>query len=358
MRPTIAILALLAATGLAHAQIAPPPAAEPAPAAAQPTQPLTLIKQDPVSGMILRLSTTPEEAALELIQLTPEEKAAVDKALAERAAILDKTLSSNIGTLLKSQGLRKDDNNQERMQALVELHKQAKVPLDEYNKQNGTLLVQLQKILAPEKFTTVSTLVSDYRNALFAQASATFRTSTEKDEAKRQAQIRGMETMMAFGFEVGRSYDRQIAAKESQLEAILKKVGATPEQEQKIGALTAQHRANAANATPLQRREFFKTVFIELDDRQKLVFLSELYGVKAPEPTPTPIPAPVAQPDAAKAPEPISDDAIAALDRNQAIREFATRAAFVQKNPQLDEATKERLKAEAKKCRAQAEASK
>jgi hypothetical protein len=301
-----AIIALLAAAGVANAQIAPPPAAEPAPApAAQPAQPVTLIKQDPESGMIIRLATTPEEAALAYVQLTPAEKEAIDKALAERAAILDKTMSSNIGTLLKSQGLRKDDSNPERMQALVELHKQAKAPLDEYNKANGSLIGQLQKILEPEKFATVTKLVGDYRNAIFAQANATFRTSSEKDETKRQSQIRGMETMMAFGFEVNRSYERQIAAKEGQLDAMLAKVGANPEQLQKVQALTAAYQqATQGSPTGVQRRDFFKTVFLELDDRQKLMLLSELYGVEAPAPAPQPLPAPVgsqpAQPPAKK----------------------------------------------------------
>jgi len=298
-----AVLALLAAAGVAHAQIAPPPAAEPtpAPSAAQPAQPITLIKQDPESGMIIRLATTPEEAALAYVQLTPTEKEAIDKALAERAAILDKTVSSNIGTLLKSQGLRKDDSNPERMQALVELHKQAKAPTDEYNKANGSLLGQLQKILAPEKFATVTKLVGDYRNAIFAQASATFRTSSEKDEAKRQSQIRGMETMMAFGFEVNRSYERQIAAKEGQLDAMLVKVGANPDQLQKIQGLTAAYQqATQGSPSGVQRRDFFKSVFAELDDRQKLVLLSELYGVEAPAPAPQPVPAPVAPQPAKK----------------------------------------------------------
>ncbi|HYE60789.1 MAG TPA: hypothetical protein VD997_02235 [Phycisphaerales bacterium] len=348
-----AVLALVLAAGAAHAQMVAPDAA-PAPAA-QPEQPQTLIRQDPATGMVVRLETTPEEAALELVKLDEKEKAAVDKALAERGAIIDKAVSANIGTLLKSQGFRKDDTNQERMQALVELQKQAGKSLEAYNKEHGSLMQQIEKLIAPEKAATVRRLASDYRTAIQLQNEATFRTSKEKDEQKRMSQIRGMEAMLAFGVEVRRSYDRHIAAKEGQLSAMLTKAGVTPEQEATVQGLTAEYQMTTeGRPTVTQRREFFQKVFGALDDRQKLLLLSEIYGVKPPEAAPQPVPAPVAEPKKSSAiPSPITDEAIAVLDRNKAMKEWSSRKAFLQKNPDLPESTRVRLEVEVEKCKAQ-----
>ena len=300
MKHTLAVFALLAAAGFAHAQIAPPPAQPTAQPPAAPAQGASLVKQDPTSGLILRLEAAPEEAALDLVGLTPEERAAADKVLAERHAVVDRALSSNIGTLLKSQGLRKDDNNQERMQALVELRKQVGPTLEAYNKEHGTLAAQLQKVLPAPKMEQINRLASDYRRATFMESSATFRTSTEKDEQKRQAQVRGKETMMTWGFEVVRSVDRQQAAKSGQVIELINGLGLSAEQEVKVHGLAAEY-LSLGEPTTAQRREFFRTLFVELDDRQKLELLSRLYGVTPPAPAPTPVLAPVApQPPAGK----------------------------------------------------------
>lgn len=354
-----AVLALVAAAGLAHAQIAPPPAQPPAqpttPATTTPAQAapgLTLIKQDPTSGKVLRVEA-PEEAAMELVGLTPEEKAAVDRVLQARYAMLDAALSANIGTLLKTQGLRKDDNRTEQMQALVELRKQVLPKIEAYNKENGTLTANLQTVLPAEKFAAVTKLASDYRQATFTESMATFRTSAEKDEQRRQAQVRGMETMMAFGFEVVRSVDRKQAAKSSDpmaLAGLVTEVKATPEQELKLHGLVGEYLA-IGQPTTMQRREFFKKFFIELDDRQKLVLMSHLYGVTPPEAAPVPVPAPVAEPSASVEPAALTDEQIASLGRNEALKEWATRKAYLQKNPGLAEATRTRLAAEAEKCK-------
>jgi Tfp pilus assembly protein PilN len=55
-------------------------------------------------------------------------------------------------------------------------------------------------------------------------------------------------------------------------------------------------------------------------------------------------------------PAPIADDAIAKLDRNGAMKEWSTRAAFVRSNPNLEASTKERLSAEVEKLKARMDA--
>ncbi len=58
----------------------------------------------------------------------------------------------------------------------------------------------------------------------------------------------------------------------------------------------------------------------------------------------------------AEPPAPIADDAIAKLDRNGAMKEWSTRAAFVRSNPSLEASIKERLVSEAEKLKARMDA--
>jgi Tfp pilus assembly protein PilN len=55
----------------------------------------------------------------------------------------------------------------------------------------------------------------------------------------------------------------------------------------------------------------------------------------------------------AAVPPPLTDADIAKMDRTTAMREWSSRQAYVQKNPQLDAATKQRLTEEANKCKEQ-----
>ncbi|HYE61200.1 MAG TPA: PilN domain-containing protein [Phycisphaerales bacterium] len=52
-------------------------------------------------------------------------------------------------------------------------------------------------------------------------------------------------------------------------------------------------------------------------------------------------------------PPPLTDADIAKMDRNTAMKEWSSRQSYAQKNPSLDSATKQRLKDEAEKCKAQ-----
>jgi Tfp pilus assembly protein PilN len=60
-----------------------------------------------------------------------------------------------------------------------------------------------------------------------------------------------------------------------------------------------------------------------------------------------------AETKAAAVPPPLTDADIAKMDRTAAMREWSSRQAYVQKNPQLDAATKQRLSDEANKCKEQ-----
>lgn len=229
--------------------------------------------------MIIRLETTPEEAALELVNLTPQEREAVNKVLAERAAVMDRIVADNLPKLLKYQGIREGDTLRERMQALTELARSMK-PMEEYNAAHGTLLRQISALIAPEKAALVQKLVSDYRRAIMAEADATYPQDPRHDTPeKRQSALRGRELLLAIGTELNRSYDRQIAAKTEALNDFIAALDLSAEQEQKVRAHAADFAqiAIAGKPTPEQRRAFFGKVFRELNDDQKLKLLTLIY---------------------------------------------------------------------------------
>jgi hypothetical protein len=350
------LLALALSAGAAAAQIAPPPA-PPAPQVPDLSGPqvqpqaaeATLIRQSLDTGMIIRLETTPEEAALDLVGLTPQEREAVDKVLTERGAVLDKIVADNLPKLLKFQGLRQSDTPKERMQALTELAR-AMQPMEEYSKSHGTLLRQVSALIAPEKAAKVQQLVGDYRRALMAEADATYPQDPRHDTPeKRQSALRGRELLLSVGADLRRSYDRQIAAKTAALNDLIAKLNLTPQQEGQVRTYASDFAqlAAASKPTPEQRREFFQKVFTVLDDNQKLAMLSALYGVAPVNP-----PAPSARPSTgSEPPEPISDEQIATLNRQDAMREWSNRQSWIQKNPKADAEVHNRLRVEAEKCK-------
>ncbi len=279
---------LVACAGsLAVAQIAPPAT----PANPQPSAPLsgptvanapgrlTLVHTSMDSGLIMRLETTPEEEALELVGLTPEEKAATDKIFAERAKVMDKIVAEHLPLLLKFQGYRENDTTKERMQALTELFR-AMQPMTDYSNEHGKPLQLIAAVIPAEKMATVQKLVTEYNSALANEAEATVKTK-ENQPDKRPAALRGRETLLHVGNEVKRSYERQIAAKEAALNDLVTRVNASPAQEERLRKLAAAYaKQTAGKPTAAQRRELFERIMKELDDEQKLLLLRELFGDK------------------------------------------------------------------------------
>src|SRR6185436_14570233 len=77
-----------------------PPAATPAPAPGEPT----LIRLD-ANGKIIRPDVTPDEAALDLIQLDDGEREAANQLVNARRAILDHVIAENLHLQLKFLGI-------------------------------------------------------------------------------------------------------------------------------------------------------------------------------------------------------------------------------------------------------------
>jgi hypothetical protein len=253
---------------------APAPAAQPDPMSGPKVEPKpgepTLIKHD-FNGHLMPTAIPPEEAALDLIGLDAGEKEAVNAILSQRAAVLDNIVSENLPLLLKLQGVRKGDNQTEQMQAIKDLYK-AFAPLRDM----GSLRQQVILVIGADKATKYNQLLNEYWQSIMQEA-----IETEKIRGKTptESEVKGKWTLLVAGQEIHRSYDRQIAAKSEQLNDLLAKLNATPEQDAKIRALTSDYfQKTLGKPTAAQRRELFRGILKELNEDQRMVLLQELYA--------------------------------------------------------------------------------
>lgn len=228
-----------------------------------------------MSGRLRRLDRPAEEAALEIMRLSADEASEVEHILAERAKAIDKVVAENIPLLVLTQQAREsNDQKAQREQLAALLEKFQKV------RERGTLRDEIAYVLSEANATRFEQLVQDYWQAVVRDE--------VRDRAAKGAEERGRgillrESMLTFGQEIRRSYERQVQAKTEQLEAFLKSVEATPEQEEKIRKITADaYQASGGKPTLAQRRETFTRVLRELSPEQKAAVLRELYRPDAP----------------------------------------------------------------------------
>jgi hypothetical protein len=294
MKVQLMFASVFASAAIATAQTTPTqpdqkaPAAQPsiAPApAAQPAGQPTLIRHD-ANGKIIRPDVSPDEAALELLDLDAGEKEAVNQLLTARHAILDQVIADNLRQLDKFLGIDTGDTQKERMQALKELITKTSV------RDMGSVHDHVAPLLAPQKAATYNDILSTYWAAITQED----QSKTARGKPMTPEQIRGMETMLAYGGEITRSYERLVEAKADQLGAMVSHAKPTPEQDAKIKALISAYTEKAqGKPTASQKRDVFRSVLKELDFDQRQAMLAELYGVttdgkkpeeKAPEKKP------------------------------------------------------------------------
>jgi soluble cytochrome b562 len=230
----------------------------------------SLVRYD-MSGRLRRLDGPPEEAALEVIRLTPDEKAQVDHVLTQRAAAVDRVVADNLELLLKTQ-LARDANDYKGLRDhLVELMDKFKTVRD-----RGSLKDEIAYVLSDEHASTFRDMVDEYWKAILRDE---LKDRQNEAQGPRGRAILARETALSFGQEIRRSYDRQIQAKTAQLEDFLSTLSATPEQEEKVRKITADaFQASAGKPTLQQRRETFTKILRVLTPEQRRTVLERLYA--------------------------------------------------------------------------------
>lgn len=231
----------------------------------------TLVRYD-MSNRLRRLNdASPEEAALELLRLSEEEKGEVAHVLTERAKAVDEVVGNNLPLLLEATLAREANDRRALREHLGKLYEKFAAV-----RARGALKDEIAYVLTDEHASAFRTLVDDYWKAV-VRDELKGRTSEMEGEKGRAIVVR--EALMAFGTEIRRSYERQVAQKTAQLEDLIARAEATPEQAEKIRQITsAAFQASGGKPTLQQRRETFAKVMKVLSREQQGRVLSELYG--------------------------------------------------------------------------------
>jgi hypothetical protein len=221
---------------------------------------------------VQRLESHPAETAVELLALDDETKAKVKAVIDDRTATLDRLVRENLELLLKFQ------NTPDRRGRLA-LLREAGALVKELDAK-GTLEDRVKALLPKEHAARFDELIAGYWDTIVADAQQEAKKNEDTKDPKvpGRGEILIREKLQAFGGEIRRSYERQIAAKTKQLEEFLGKLGLDPEKETKIRNLFTDFvQKTGGKPTPQQRRELGVNVFRELDREQQRLVLNELF---------------------------------------------------------------------------------
>jgi len=262
----LAALALAACCTLTFAQTQPPdPLAGPTVNAVQ--APPTLVIRD-FSGVLTRPQVAPEEAATRLLTLSEAEQTAVSTVLNERAAIYDRAIQNNYDLLLKLQGFKEMPGNEK-----LALLRDWNVALKEL-KAHGKLIDELAASLTPANAAQLRSMVKEYRNATLADAIK----NPGNEKSLRPGQIAARENLQEMGHELKRSFDRRLADGQANLNDILSKIDATPQQRDAIQRITMESfQQTKANPNAQQKQDLFRKVLETLTPQQRRTLVQEYF---------------------------------------------------------------------------------
>jgi Spy/CpxP family protein refolding chaperone len=268
-RVGVSVMGLVLAAGMAWAE--PPAAAAPksdddamrGPSVKETAKAVTLVKRD-MSGTLERLDTRPEQAAVGLLGLSAEEKAAPEKVLTDRFTAVMKLLQEKYELFLKLQGARQSGAKPPEIRPLMrEMHEAAQPLLD------TPLEDQVEKTLPDGKRAEFRRLVDEYKQVMAAEepggmgagngagggkgrgkgegggkaepkpdaAPASSAPATQAGKASAEGPIPPRVEMNLLLREMGRALNAMVTERKERLQSLLKAVDATPEQEGKIQAI-------------------------------------------------------------------------------------------------------------------------
>ncbi len=249
----------------------------------KPSGDKTLVERS-FDGALVRLETRPEQAAIPLLTLTPEQKEPITKLFEGRAKKLSTVLFDNLDTFLAVQASRQagggrpsnDPKEREDVAAKMRDLRRAGADLIE-----PPLADQVAKLLPEDQVPEFRRLVSEYTTALEQQAQKDFganpqgsfsRPGNPTPDGKRPGPNADQRTQMnLFIRELARTLGAVVQERKEQAEALYKAVDATPEQQAQIQKLIrdSNEKNKGKRPTPEQRAETFKKIMDLLTPEQR-----------------------------------------------------------------------------------------
>lgn len=224
-------------------------------------RPRSLVERD-FAGRLKRLEVDPAQAALALLDLSAEEKAAADRILNERALIMDGVVTENLRQVVEMAQAFQARDTVAGLALAADLYKKAGAFVE-----RGRLVDELAAVLSEDHASELRRLTQDYWRAAIDESA---------QEPGPNGRPRGRmgalthERLVALGNEVRLSFERTVAARGRELEDLLKTLNVTPEQESKIrGVIEETYVATFGKPTKAQQALGFVKIYAVLNDEQR-----------------------------------------------------------------------------------------
>jgi hypothetical protein len=232
-------------------------------------RPATLVQRE-MGGALVRLEVRPEEAAIDLLGLNTEQRAAAGKVIRERFAQVSKSLSEHYDLFLKIAGARQGGAAREELAPMIRDFREAAAPLFE-----PPLAERVAAALPEEKREKFRSLVEEYKKALL-EDEATKRQARESVSAQRaMARVEINLTLR----EMGRALRATVQDRRERSEELIKKLDATPEQEERIRKIIREVAGKEGVVGELKeekRREMMQRILAELTPEQRRAAMERL----------------------------------------------------------------------------------
>lgn len=230
----------------------------------------TLIRRG-FDGKVERLEVDPAQAALELLALTEEEKAATEKILTERAALLDRIVLDHLREVVELAQAAQSGDQAGTEELYAELAR-AGEPL----RARGRLVEELAGVLDETKEAKLRGLVKEYWGAIVTE-----RVSERGEDGKKRTMGEAVreEVTVAIGREIRGAYERVVGARVKEFDALIAKLELKPEVEAEIRRVVMDSFTSTfGKATEKEKAAVFREIYARLDARQRGLLLDEVMG--------------------------------------------------------------------------------
>ncbi|GEM_PF-1504750 len=239
---------------------------------------LTLANLD-ASGNIVRYPEGPEEAAIKLLTLTPEERAKVEAVVAKRHADVDAHVRKHLPLVMRIQGVKEEGLTQDRVNAFREFGREfsdIRLRQEYRNAIVGTLSATNGQNFAA--------LTSGYRRAWINLSQARAR-----EQAKQDALIHhtNMESFTTATEEVRQSVDRQIGESNQAIMNAVQTLALSPGQQPLVQAVADEFASRVTEAgdiskvAPEQKVAHVRNLLNMVMEDQRRALLTAIFAERA-----------------------------------------------------------------------------
>lgn len=223
------------------------------------------------NGSVRRLETTPEEAAVALLNLTGDAKKRVDALFARRGKAIEEFVTGNLDLLTKLDTAGKTNNKRDQLMLGLEAFQKLNAVW-----KDGTLFDQVKAALPDEERAEFERLVTGYWNALVEEGK-----NIPNDQGKKRGrfEIIAGERLQAFVGEIGRAFERGVKSGRLIAEFVLKDLNLNDAQKARIREIVDSEAADAPFKEDDKRYEgLFLKVLGVLSEEQRTAVIKRFKG--------------------------------------------------------------------------------